>query len=66
MKERFMGRRKSNVVCIENETFDTYQQVRQTDDDVDENNQSPQQSKDAYATANNSQHGEKETCNSSV
>lgn len=48
-----MNRRKSNIVCIENETFDKYVEVKQTDDDdeIDGDSQSTLQLKNVPGTS---------------
>ncbi|CAC5398813.1 unnamed protein product [Mytilus coruscus] len=61
IRHKLMNRRKSNIVCIENETFDKYLEVKQTDDDeIDGDSQSTQQPKNVPGTS------DKDICNSSV
>lgn len=66
IKSRLINRRKSNVVCIENDTLDSYQRVKQTDDDADHVVESPQPSTSADVTSDKSGQDEKDICNSSV
>ena len=50
-------------MCIENETLDSYQQVKQTEDDIDEDSPAYAHSSSAHDETG---HRNKETCNSTV